>query len=149
MKQNTMKLSQVEYIPDALEEGIIYVSLPFKTAVHKCCCGCGYEVVTPIGPTDWKARIENGTISLYPSIGNWSLACKSHYWIKKNRVEWALPCNQQQIDATRAHDRLKKQKYFESPHTQPAPDRALDVQPQAKPEGIWAKIKKWWTSLPS
>ena len=28
------------------------------------------------------------TISLNPSIGNWSYPCRSHYWIKGNRVVW-------------------------------------------------------------
>jgi hypothetical protein len=37
----------VEYIPEQLEERTIYISIRFATAVHRCCCGCGREVVTP------------------------------------------------------------------------------------------------------
>jgi hypothetical protein len=32
-----------------------------------------------------------------PSIGNSGLPCKSHYWIKKNKVEWWPPLTQEQI----------------------------------------------------
>ena len=31
----------VSTIPDELQEGVIYVSIEFATAAHKCCCGCG------------------------------------------------------------------------------------------------------------
>ena len=26
---------------------------------------------------------------LYPSIGNWQFPCRSHYWIRRNRIIWA------------------------------------------------------------
>jgi hypothetical protein len=32
----------------------LYVSIEFATAAHSCACGCGREVVTPPGPTDWR-----------------------------------------------------------------------------------------------
>lgn len=79
----------VEYIPDQLENGTIYVSIVFATAVHKCCCGCGNEVVTPISPADWQLTFDGKSVSLYPSIGNWNFACRSHYWIERNRIKWA------------------------------------------------------------
>ena len=41
----------VEFIPDEISEGIIYVSMRFGTVVHSC-FGCGQEVVTPITSTD-------------------------------------------------------------------------------------------------
>src|SRR6266481_1867998 len=42
----------VEFIPDDLRQGTIYVSIRFATATHLCCCGCGEKVVTPLRPTD-------------------------------------------------------------------------------------------------
>lgn len=42
----------VEYIPDTIEENIIYISISYSTAIHLCACGCGKEVVTPLSPTD-------------------------------------------------------------------------------------------------
>lgn len=55
MKQQTILTHEfVEYMPDELKDGTLYVSMPFATVAHKCCCGCGKEVVTPLSPTDWK-----------------------------------------------------------------------------------------------
>jgi hypothetical protein len=44
---------------------------------------------------------------LPPSIGNWSLKCRSHYWIKNNRISWAEDWSQAQIDNARHFDRAK------------------------------------------
>ena len=38
-------------IPQALEPGVLYVSMEYGTVVHSCCCGCGLEVITPLTPT--------------------------------------------------------------------------------------------------
>ncbi|MEA4851723.1 MAG: DUF6527 family protein [Paludibacter sp.] len=79
----------VECIPDELESGILYISMNYCTAVHKCICGCGNEVVTPISRKGWKLSFDGETISLTPSIGSWNLACKSHYFITNNNVRFA------------------------------------------------------------
>ncbi len=79
----------MEYIPEILKERTIYISVTYATAAHKCCCGCGKEVVTPLSPTDWKLIFDGESVSLHPSIGNWSFACRSHYWITRNAVKWA------------------------------------------------------------
>jgi len=60
----------VEFIPDVLKDGTLCVSMEYATVVHKCCCGCGKEVVTPLSPTDWNLIFNGKTISLDPSIGN-------------------------------------------------------------------------------
>ncbi len=79
----------VQYIPDIVEDKTLYISIEFGTAVHKCMCGCGNEVVTPLSPTDWEIIYNGETVSLYPSIGNWSFPCESHYWITRNKVRFA------------------------------------------------------------
>ena len=78
----------VEFIPEQLEERTVYIAKQFSTVVHKCVCGCGREVVTPLSPTDWKLTSDGGTITLFPSIGSWNLPCRSHYWIRNNRAIW-------------------------------------------------------------
>lgn len=83
-----MKHKFVEFIPDELEAGILYVSITYATVLHKCACGCGNEVVTPLSPSDWQLTFNGEAISLFPSIGNLSFLCRSHYWIKKNEVLW-------------------------------------------------------------
>ena len=109
-RQITLKHEFVEYIPDKLKDGTVYVSLAFATAAHKCCCGCGSEVITPLSPTDWKLIFDGESISLYPSIGNWDFACRSHYWIECSRVKWASQLSQDRINAGRAHDAFIKEK---------------------------------------
>lgn len=102
----------VDYIPDEIKDGIIYISIVYATAIHKCCCGCGHEVVTPISPTDWQLSFNGESVSLFPSIGNWSFDCRSHYWIIQNRVKWGLRMTQEEIETGRANDQLRKLKYF-------------------------------------
>ena len=110
----TLKHEFVEYIPDNLKDGMIYVSIAFATVAHKCCCGCGNEVITPLSPTDWQLIFDGQSISLYPSIGNWNFPCQSHYWITCNRVHWAKRWSQEKINDGRARDALEKERYFDS-----------------------------------
>lgn len=95
----------VEFIPEKLEPGVLYVSRRYSTASHLCCCGCGMEVVTPLNPAKWGLTESNGTVSLNPSIGNWSFPCRSHYWISGNRVQWAAAMSAERIAAVKARDR--------------------------------------------
>ena len=93
VRLNSVTCEIVEFIPENLIEGVIYISIKYETAIHKCCCGCGNKVVTPFGlPEGWKLvlDIEDSThpITLEPSIGNWNFPCKSHYCIKENKVIW-------------------------------------------------------------
>lgn len=87
---NTLVHRFVDQIPEDLENGVVYVSIPFSTVIHKCCCGCGHEVVTPLSSkTGWQLTFDGESISLHPSIGNRALPCRSHYWIDRNQVVWA------------------------------------------------------------
>ncbi len=147
MKITVLTHEFVEYIPKDLQDGTIYVSIPFATAAHKCCCGCGNEVVTPISPTDWQLTFDGESISLHPSIGNWSFDCKSHYWIERNKIRWARRWSQKEIDAGRADDRYTKERYFQSAESPAAnnKDAGVGKPGQSKPEWRpWRKLKKWW-----
>lgn len=80
----------VEFVPDQLEDGKLYISKEYGTAIHLCACGCGNKTVTPIRGVDSWAMRENGDkISISPSIGNWHFPCRSHYFITDNEVRWA------------------------------------------------------------
>lgn len=110
-----MKMLQhkfVEFIPDIIEDGVLYVSIKYCTAIHKCVCGCGNEVVTPISPTDWKLTFDGKTISLSPSIGNWNFSCQSHYWIKRNEIVYAEKWDKEEIQVGRINDKKRKAKYY-------------------------------------
>lgn len=113
----TLKHEFVEFIPEELKDHTLYVSMPYATAIHNCCCGCGNKVVTPLNPTDWKLFFNGETVSLYPSIGNWGFECQSHYWIRKNKVIWSWKWSQERIDSARRYDRLKKDIFFKNKKT--------------------------------
>lgn len=133
----------VDYIPDHLEDGRLYVSMKFATAVHKCVCGCGREVVTPFSPTDWELTFDGRTISLDPSIGNWNYPCQSHYWIKRSRVRWAPKWSRERIAAGRAVDgRLIDGLPGDIGE---ATARGGEVTSQVKPHSIWHRIKALWS----
>ena len=99
----------VEFIPDRLDEGVLYVSRRYSTASHLCCCGCGTKVVTPLNPAKWRLIEGNGALSLTPSVGNWSFPCRSHYWIDENYIRWAGAMSAEDIAAVRARDRRDAQ----------------------------------------
>lgn len=100
----------VEFIPEkkAMEDGVIYISLEYGTAVHNCMCGCREQVVTPLSPTDWKLTYNGESVSLYPSIGNWEFDCKSHYWIREGKVVWAEKWSDQKVNSGREADKRAK-----------------------------------------
>ncbi len=102
----------VEYIPEQIEEGVIYISIEFSTVVHKCVCGCGNEVVTPISPTDWELTFNGKSITLFPSIGNWSFKCQSHYFIEKNKVVQCEKWTTGKIEKGRKQDLKNKKGFF-------------------------------------
>ncbi|CAN7220806.1 DUF6527 family protein [Pararhizobium sp. LjRoot255] len=95
----------VEFIPEDLSLGVLYISRRYSTASHRCCCGCGLEVVTPLNPAKWRLVESVGSASLSPSVGNWSFPCRSHYWITGNQVRWAAAMSAEKIAAVKARDR--------------------------------------------
>jgi Family of unknown function (DUF6527) len=119
-RQSTFQHEFVEFLPTNIAEGIVYVSMAYATAAHRCACGCGNEVVTPLSPTDWQLSFDGVSISLTPSIGNWNFPCRSHYFITHNKVQWAHQWSEQRIEAGRKHDRRVKEQYFGE--ATPAPD---------------------------
>jgi hypothetical protein len=128
----TIKAEYVDAIPAAITDGVLYVSTEYGTAVHKCCCGCGQEVVTPLGPTDWSVTVDGGAVSVYPSIGNWSFPCKSHYWISCGHIRWAKQWSEAQIMYGRQRDRFRKQAQYGE---------------QATGSGFWAWLWRFLTGI--
>lgn len=89
MKINELKPIFVDLIPEKLEEGKIYISRQYQISVHLCACGCGEEVVLPIGGRyGWSMTERITGVTFRPSVGNWNFPCKSHYYITDNKIEW-------------------------------------------------------------
>lgn len=147
-RRTTLTHEFVEYIPEKLAEGTVYVCVPFATVVHKCCCGCGSEVVTPLSPADWTLSFDGESISLNPSIGNWSYPCQSHYWIRNNKVTWARRWSRSEIEAGRALDQDARAALLSK---DTVAGKAQDVSGSTVSEGpgavrwIWARIRRWLT----
>lgn len=106
MRQTYLKPSFVEFVPDHLEEGVLYISERFRTCSHNCCCGCGEEVVLPLSPAEWQLSRDGEAVSLWPSVGNWDYGCKSHYIIRRNQVRWAGSMTAYQIKRVKQRDDL-------------------------------------------
>lgn len=88
MAEPTMQHLFVDEIPSELSAGILYVSVLYKTGAHLCPCGCRWRVSTPLSRTQWSITFDGETISMAPSIGNYSQPCRSHYWIWHDEVRW-------------------------------------------------------------
>ena len=103
----------VESIPEVLEDATLYVSIKYATTMHKCCCGCGNTVVAPLSPNDWTLTFDGETVSLDPSIGNWSFPCQSHYWIREDEVVWARRWSGREITAARERERRSRRRFYQ------------------------------------
>lgn len=130
----------VDVIPDQLEEGVLYISVPYATVLHRCLCGCGAEIATPLSPTDWELTYNGESVSLNPSIGNWSYPCQSHYWIRRNRAHWARRFSSQQIAQVRERDRRAKLGLPEL--TEEISSAELD-EVRGQSEGRFERLKRW------
>lgn len=104
MRTASLQPTFSEYIPTQLDEGVLYVSMSYATALHLCACGCGSKVVTPLGPADWQL-VFDGAVTLRPSIGNGQLPCRSHYYIRNDRIDWMRPISLEATDAATQRDR--------------------------------------------
>lgn len=129
----------VTFVPKDLQPGIAYVSMEYATVIHACCCGCGNKVVTPLAPGRWQLFFDGESISLTPSIGNWSFSCQSHYWIHQNRVVWDGSFTKAQIAAVRAADRRALL------HHQAQPGQSNHTKAASVQESWWRKLLRWLT----
>lgn len=133
MRHSVLQHRFVETFPETLEPGVLYVSLEFCSAAHSCCCGCGEEVVTPLTPTDWNITYDGETITLHPSVGSWTLSCRSHYVIRRSRVIEAPPWSDAEIAAERRRDRRAKAAHYGSDAVSDVAVAATDVEPSQTP----------------
>jgi hypothetical protein len=134
----------VKHIPEQLEAGVLYISMEYGSAAHSCCCGCGEEVMTPFSPTEWKMTFDGETVSLWPSVGNWYLPCRSHYIIDHGRVFEAPPWNDRQVAAARRQEQVANARYYGTATLpEPAEETAAPAQIAIGADSIWSRFKRW------
>ncbi|SOC89899.1 hypothetical protein SAMN05421890_4887 [Ensifer adhaerens] len=125
----TFSLQKSTYVPKELSDGVLYVSLEYKVAVHRCACGCGSKVTTPLGPTEWSFSEHNGRPTLSPSVGNWQLPCRSHYIIRNGNIHWENQWTDEQVLAGRQREQLRREAYYSQ------------LNPQG---GFWAAVRRFY-----
>jgi hypothetical protein len=124
--------SRVEFIPKALEPGVLYAADEYDIAAHLCACGCGTKVTTPLGPTEWRVTEKNGLPTLSPSVGNWQLPCRSHYLIIAGKTHWAGQWSEAQVKAGRGAEELRRAAYYAA---------------RGAEQSLWARFWKWLKGL--
>lgn len=110
----TFRLKKVDFMPSTFDEGVLYLSEEFGIAIHLCACGCGEKVKTPIGPTEWKVAQTKDGPTVYPSIGNWQQACRSHYFIRNGRVVWMPEWTESAVELGRKAEMIRREAYYEA-----------------------------------
>lgn len=104
MRQHDFVTQFVSRVPTTLEPGTLYICLECNVVIHLCPCGCGEKVVLPIAPDQWHFNYDGEGVTLSPSIGNFQFPCRSHYFIRNNRVIWVPE------DYSSSHKPQKKKK---------------------------------------
>lgn len=111
MRIERITLLRVDVMPKKLEPGVLYYAEKYNAAAHLCACGCGEKVPTPIKPSRWQLSETSHGPTLHPSIGNWQITCRSHYWLRNGRIEWAGQWSEDQIVAGRQAEQRRRAAY--------------------------------------
>ena len=94
------EFKEVRHVPDLnypgdppLEDGVLYVVDDSPYVQYNCPCGCGNQVMLPTskhqeGYHGWGFIEQAGKVTLSPSVYSTGLPCRSHYFIRSNRIEW-------------------------------------------------------------
>ena len=126
----------VDDMPETLDPGYLYVSMRYALAMHLCCCGCGREVATPLSPAQWKLLFDGEEVSLSPSIGNWNLACRSHYFIRRGKVVEAQPWSDKDVALGQTRDRRARNVHYGDKTREtvasPAPEFPIEPLPRGR-----------------
>ncbi len=132
---SNIRVMQVNLMPSEMANGVLYVSARYKTAAHLCCCGCGSKIVTPLKPSGWRLSGHQNAPTLRPSVGNWNLPCRSHYFISGGKVQWARQWSEAEIQAGRWKDDSLRRAHF---------DRApLPIRVWRRCTALLCKLKPW------
>jgi len=91
------KIAFIDSLPDAPDDpgSTIYIvgtAKLAKWAVFRCPCGVRHRLEVPLMKSispHWTLRLRGGRATLWPSVSVDNDPCKSHFWLRENRVEWA------------------------------------------------------------
>lgn len=137
MRIETLAIEMVDRVPAVTNEGILYVALERGLAIHRCCCGCGFEVVTKLSPAAWYLEIDGDRPSLFPSIGNWGLPCQSHYIIHKGHIIWARSFSRREIHEVRQAEEQERTAFNQLRSSEER--KAWEVNRQQTASAFWRR----------
>jgi hypothetical protein len=87
------RVSSMSAIPADIARDIYLVEKGRRRAwaVFNCPCGRGHRLVVNLSTSrrpHWTVSVRKGLASMWPSL--WlKQQCRSHFWIRRNRVYWA------------------------------------------------------------
>ncbi|MGY5352002.1 DUF6527 family protein [Wenyingzhuangia sp. IMCC45533] len=95
VKRRTYRLEYVKQSPEFLKDNIVYVEcnidkFEYWYVVFKCPCGCKEQIVLNLFKDvkpNWDLKKDKKYFSIYPSVFR-TVNCKSHFWMKKNKIVW-------------------------------------------------------------
>lgn len=144
MKLRRITPEFVDEIPQEPEPGKLYVCCRYRAVMHLCACGCGAQINTPLHPTGWTLTCDGATVSLWPSIGNWSEECQSHYWIRNSNIHWAPRWSKHKILTARKARDLELDQYFSAdPHSETGQSVPKRVPNPAFTRGWLTRFLHW------
>lgn len=85
---------------EPLEDGVLYVvdskDQKEQFVEYNCPCGCGKTVWIPYYVKNqqkeqfpsWGFSENAGKVTLSPSVYSTGFPCKSHYFVRENKVQW-------------------------------------------------------------
>lgn len=92
------RLCRVQRLPAELADGTVYLSEEYGLAVLNCACGCGHRVTLLVDDGHTVKDIDS-RVDIWPSIGVWDAACRSHFWIRNGSLYWADPYSEAEIQS--------------------------------------------------
>lgn len=88
MQIDSITTEYVDLIPKIIEEWKLYISERYNVSVHNCFCWCWEKVVLDL--SRWihvSADSFSNNVTVRPSVWNFNLPCKSHYFITNNCIK--------------------------------------------------------------
>lgn len=147
----------VDSFPKPLETGVLYISVRFRTAAHLCACGCGNKVVTPFSPAGWSMEFDGESVTLAPSVGNGRLRCRSHYFVRRDRVVWSYAMTNDLTAEAQERDAMARARYYGTEPCANLGSHAATTLAPAQPEApslptpapqpgrltLWNRMRSW------
>ena len=102
--------------------------------VFRCPCGCGGLSEFMLDPIRFRLEYDGAKVSFYPSIGIPYLECRSHYWIRDNRIEWCAPLEDWETERAQKRELARALEV-----------RGAEESRRSKNIGkLWKAFVKWW-----